>query len=48
MISISDAKMEKKNNQERSAGIPEETDEGEPVTTFPHSHAASRNWLSPE
>jgi hypothetical protein len=31
-----------------NAAIPDETDEGGQVITFPHSHSLSRNWVSTE
>jgi hypothetical protein len=48
MICTSGGKTEKKNSQEGSEAIPDEIDEEEQVTTFPHSHSLSQNWVSKE
>jgi hypothetical protein len=45
---ISGLSRKQKNNPNPSAGTPDETDEGEQVTTFPHSHSLSQNWVSTE
>jgi hypothetical protein len=46
--SISGEKIGEMSSRGVSAIIPEETDEGGLVTTFPHSHSLSRNWVSKE